>query len=329
MQADPSPPGRPSHLRPPGQPDVAAANPAPASQAQAAAGDDAHGGCAAGASGSAPAADVPRLLDKGDETRQANAKRPKLTRAQLRARDEIQYRLATWNRQGYRAFFLTLTSAPDSLPGTINRHFEVLRRRIARYLGIRYQLLEYVRVTTREGHGVIHSVLGVPQDALPRSTILLPFELLQSWWHELHGAFMVNVKAIKGGATDRRKVSSYIVAQYLANQEGAYLRLSQSRCSVNWRLIRDEFRAHAWPNRWDIVTRRNRLPNHGDAILLDVRASAWRKWSWRKFRDSLRDLLGNGVTLLWGYAYALEDQSTLRAHALSLTAPGRGQVAQS
>lgn len=255
---------------------------------------------------------APRLLDKGDETHPPERRRVRLSKAQLRARDQIECRLATWHRQGYRAFFLTLTSSPESPIGTINLHFQYLRHRIAKYLGIARSALEYVRVTTREGHGVIHSVVGVPADSLPRPTILIPFELLQNWWTELHGAFMVNVKRIGGGQVDRKRVSTYIVAQYLANQEGAYLRLSQSRCAIDWRAIRAQLREQAWPHRWDVVERRNKL----GPGLPDIRIRAWKVWSWRRWRLALRDLLAHGVTTLWGRAYWLKND-TLRVLLLS------------
>jgi hypothetical protein len=197
----------------------------------------------------------------------------------------------------------------------------VLRYRLAAHLGIARSVLEYICVSTREGHGVIHSVVGVPRDCLPKPGILVSFELLQAWWTEIHGAFMVNVKAIRRGKVDRRKVAGYIVAQYLANQEGAYLRLSQSRSAVDWRAWRAEFKRQAWPDRHDVVARRNRLGGGhdaaADAALVEARIRAWRKWSWRKWREALRDLLGLGVCILWGSAYWIDGDGALRWQAIN------------
>lgn len=263
---------------------------------------------------------APRLLDKGAQTEQLGERRPKLTRAQLRARDQIEARLAVWHRARFAAFFVTLTSAPDSPPDKLRYHFKVLRYRLAAHLGIPRSVLEYICVSTREGHGVIHSVVGVPRDCLPNPRILVSFELLQEWWTAIHGAFMVNVKGIRRGKVDRRKVAGYIVAQYLANQEGAYLRLSQSRSAVDWRAWRSEFRRQSWPDRHDVVVRRNRLGAGGEAardeVLMQARVRAWRKWSWRKWREALRELLGGGACVLWGSAYWIDGEGALRCQSL-------------
>jgi len=215
-----------------------------------------------------------------------------------------------WHRSIYRAFFLTVTSAPDSDPDLLRLHFQYLRHRIAKHLGIPRPLLEYICVSTREGHGVIHSVIGVPASVVPRSGHLVPFDTLQAWWKEIHGAFMVNVKAIRRTSTDRRKVAGYIVAQYLANQQGAYLRLSQSRSIINWRQQREDFRAFSWPLRWNIVTRRNRLsPIPANPVLFECRHAAWRKWCWRRWREALRKLLADGGCALWGRLFLIDPET--------------------
>jgi hypothetical protein len=65
-------------------------------------------------------------------------------------------------------------------------------------------------------------------DPTRRASFFIPFEWLQEAWKEVHGAFHVNLKRIGARATDARRLSRYMVAQYCGGQH-ALVRVSQSR----------------------------------------------------------------------------------------------------
>ena len=52
--------------------------------------------------------------------------------------------------------WVTLTSSPESDGESLRKHFQVLRKRLARELC--FAPVEYVCVDTREGHGVLHMI---------------------------------------------------------------------------------------------------------------------------------------------------------------------------
>lgn len=145
----------------------------------------------------------------------------------------------TWNR--FTALrFVTITSAPDS--PDIEESFKRLVQRIRRetparmlkagYVGPRnikryypnkdHQEplhFEYCGCRTAEGHGVIHLVYS--GDYLPQPWI-------KKTWIEIHGAWNVNIQAVKPG--EAGKTAGYMLKQYLAGQD-MFIRMVHSR---NW-----------------------------------------------------------------------------------------------
>ena len=90
------------------------------------------------------------------------------------------------NYNGQRLRFMSLTSSPQSDPSKVNRHFEVLVKRIRR----RFPLFEYCKIRTPEGSGgVIHCVFRGP---------FIPQSWLSEQWNEIHSAHIVDIRVLYG-----------------------------------------------------------------------------------------------------------------------------------
>jgi len=110
--------------------------------------------------------------------------------------------------------FLTLTSARGSEFSDLNRHFSVLVKRIRRKFG----RFEYWKIRTNEGFGVLH--------VLYRGSFMLQRWLSRSWL-EVHGAKIVDIRALRGGA---KGIARYLISGYLAKQ-------TFERMSWSWRWV--------------------------------------------------------------------------------------------
>jgi hypothetical protein len=142
--------------------------------------------------------------------------------------------------------FLTLTTSALCMEnvnyddGSINKDFQVLKKRIQRYSP--YKLykegyisknkmakiykhkdyfkkfkFEYFKVHTNEGNGVLH--------ILYRGSYL-PYNFLVDNWNEIHLSWDINIMQIN--LKDSKSASGYIVSQYIGNQNTSYVRSSQS-----------------------------------------------------------------------------------------------------
>jgi hypothetical protein len=69
--------------------------------------------------------------------------------------------------------------------------------------------LEYWRVKTSEGYGVLHVLLSSPY---------IPQPWLKRNWQEIHGAEIVDIRMIKG----KKRLTRYLIGQYLSKQEDNY-----------------------------------------------------------------------------------------------------------
>jgi len=136
------------------------------------------------------------------------------TRKHYQARAKIRDAMRVWRRSGYTLWWATLTSAPASALGTLRRHFQVWRKRLARLLGLDPTAVQYVMVDTREGHGVLHFVLAIPDGAGVR----LDYARLGQWWQEIHGARQVKFLPVRDGDGSTRRLSHYLISQYMVVQ---------------------------------------------------------------------------------------------------------------
>jgi len=117
---------------------------------------------------------------------------------------------------GNRVRFLTLTSAVGSDPARLSKDFQVLRKRIEHAFGV---LLEYCKINTSEGNGVIHALfVGA----------FIPQEWISKAWSEIHGGSMVvDIREVRlRKKSDVKSMGRYLVSQYLARQ--SYERMSNS-----------------------------------------------------------------------------------------------------
>jgi hypothetical protein len=152
--------------------------------------------------------------------------------------------LTYWQTHGYMVIWVMLSSAHPGGLETLTRHFQRLREAIERKL--KFEGLEFLAVKTREGHGVIHGFLAWKGDRL----FFVPQRWLSQTWERIHGAPVVWVAAVKRGGADRRRLSKYLVSQYLAEQN-ALVRLSSSSMRTfgfGLRRVWAEFRKHTSPD---------------------------------------------------------------------------------
>jgi hypothetical protein len=176
-----------------------------------------------------------------------------------------------WSGRKQVVWWMTFTSAPDSPRPLLRNHFEVWRRRLAKLLQVERTAVEYVVVDTHEGHGVLHAVVAFP----PGVGKWLDFGELGDWWLEIHGARQVKFKRVGGADSDVRRLSSYLIAQYMASQGETVDLLGRISCSraglplgrlrrTWWRLWVDKVAAYRsmncdtgpdWAARWRAIRR--------------------------------------------------------------------------
>jgi len=183
------------------------------------------------AAGPAPAEPAP-ILDKNIQNVPRDCAPRRMGPKHYRIRMQIRDRMRVWKRAGLVQWWVTLTSSPDSPKDRLRRDFQAWRKRLARSLEIDVGLIQYIVVDTREGHGVLHLVLAIPRDAVGRSGFQIDYSEAGQWWQEIHGARQVKFKRIGRADSDVRKLSQYLVSQYMVNQGTAtdlLVRVSGSR----------------------------------------------------------------------------------------------------
>jgi len=134
--------------------------------------------------------------------------------------------------------WLTLTSSPDSTKKNLRRNFQNLRYRIEKHCGWPRNSIQYRCVDTDEGHGVLHIVCALP--CAPES-FWIDYSLLHEWWSELHQAVQLKVREIKSGQDHAARLSTYIVSQYMGEQD-LTVRSSGSRLPINFTEISKQVR---------------------------------------------------------------------------------------
>jgi hypothetical protein len=119
--------------------------------------------------------------------------------------------LYRWESMGLSIVRLDLTTAVGGDPKVMTKHYQTLRRRIERKIGKR---VHYWWVQTQEGNGVLHTLMAT------EGSLFIEHEWLSKEWEKIHGAIIVYIKRYKKGFHSRKRVSKYLVAQYLAGQFG-------------------------------------------------------------------------------------------------------------
>jgi hypothetical protein len=202
----------------------------------------------------------------------------------------LQSILYFWESHHFSILRVDLTTAPGGDISKLGPHFEELLRRIS----VREKRkVQYWRLTTREGNGVIHSLLAAPSE----KSLYVDQKWLSNQWRRIHGAPIVYVKRYRVGAESRKKVSRYLVAQYMAGQT-ASVRISASWQATfgfpveeTWALFREGARAEGRRDaldRWQGLLRGETVsPREGVSLNM-----AWLRGS--KLRLKLRPGWGDG-----------------------------------
>lgn len=215
-----------------------------------------------------------------------------------------------WNRDGRVLWWATLTSSPNSPKGRLRADFQTWRKRLARYLEIEPGEIQYAMVDTREGHGVLHLVLSLP----PGIGLWLDYRLIGNWWQEIHGARQVKFLKVKRGDSSVRKLSQYIVAQYMVTQgevEDLLGRISTTRFSLPLASWREHLRRHITA-RWrayEWVYRLIQIAGSPSDPLLLLRK--FRGEQWREFRRCWDDLLDRGWCQAYGEKWVIEGDAVV------------------
>jgi hypothetical protein len=127
--------------------------------------------------------------------------------------------------QGHKLKFITLTSSNESAQSNINDDFQILKKRILRkYFQDENEQwhsdLQYAKIYTSEGNGVIHAVV-VMEDYLPH-------QWLRKQWRDIHkGSWNIHVSDVH----DAYDTKQYLLNHYLGSQKCSEVRYSST---INW-----------------------------------------------------------------------------------------------
>jgi hypothetical protein len=139
-----------------------------------------------------------------DSNRQNVPNRPRWSKKQKRAFHRILSGFHRADGRKMRIRFMTLTTADYNRYSRLTADFQVLRKRILRKFGSK---IEYFKIRTNEGFGVIHALFVgrfVPQKWLSQN------------WFEIHGAKIVDIRGCSGKS---KRLTNYLVkAFYSAKQ---------------------------------------------------------------------------------------------------------------
>ena len=199
--------------------------------------------------------------------------RPPWNRQQNRGYQRVKTFMHYTLEAGFKLLWLTLTSAPGSDFGSLTYHHQQLRQRVERKMG--FKGLQHFQVKTLEGNGVLHVLWAYkPAQGERAKSFYIPQAWLSRQWEELHGAHRVWVKPVSAGEKSKRRLSKYLMSQYVADQS-AYVNMSWSW----WRTFGFPLRAV-----WGIFARYYRACDYGSLI------RSWEKvfagWSIRAGPDS-------------------------------------------
>jgi hypothetical protein len=143
----------------------------------------------------------------------------------------LQTLLYRWESMSLSIVRLDLTTAVGGDQKLLTKHFQTLRRRIERKIGKR---VHYWWIQTLEGNGVLHTLMAA------EGSLFVEQEWISEEWEKIHGAVIVYIKRYKKGVYSRKKVSKYLVAQYLAGQ------LKSVRMGWSWKLTFNIPISKAW-----------------------------------------------------------------------------------
>jgi hypothetical protein len=189
--------------------------------------------------------------------------------------------LYRWEAMGLSIIRLDLTTAVEGDPKLMTKHYQALRRRIEKKIGKR---VHYWWVQTKEGNGVLHTLMAA------EGSLYIEQEWLSDEWERIHGAAIVYIKRYKKGFYSRRRVSKYLVSQYLAGQLGN-VRMGWSRkrtfnipIAKTWKLFCKLFRYkkfYVLLEKWQTFLRRELVDIDGTkSISMEKGLFVNPEWRW-------------------------------------------------
>jgi hypothetical protein len=154
--------------------------------------------------------------------------KPGWSKKQKRCYHRLNSILIFWQAFDYQILRVDLTSSKESKLEDIRKNHRALRRKIEREFG--FEAIEDFVVETSEGVGaVLHCVWAwKPKEETEDVSFYIPYEWLSKEWLRIHKAWSVSIKRYeKESAFTRRRVSRYVVSQYVSGQSG-FVRYSYS-----------------------------------------------------------------------------------------------------
>jgi len=262
---------------------------------------DADGRAAAGGEAGA-------MLDKSKQNVPSRASRVAWTVKHWRIKGALRDFLLWSESVGGHRFFLTLTSSRVSgSRERLRRDFQALRKRLARKLQIDPSEVAYCGVDTTEGCGVLHLLVSVPRGKGRNARFLVSVEWLRAAWVEIHSAQQLRVVPVRSDKSTARRLSSYMVSQYVAGQD-ALVRLSRSRIGLISAATRRAFYRLVFDNsaRWEGWSFFGGTPI--EALRAGVVTWGPQYWMcrghwWRTFRDGWESFVRTGRAFVFGRCY--------------------------
>jgi len=143
-------------------------------------------------------------------------KRRSWTPKQCRSYQRLLSGILRAKHEGKRLRIITLTSSLEkrSKQHEMGKAWQVLRKRISRKYGV---AIEYFRLRTSEGNGVLHIVY---------KGCFIPQTWLKNAWNEIWDSSIVFIQALRG----EKRLARYIVSHYMAGHgaRGGFVRQSWS-----------------------------------------------------------------------------------------------------
>jgi len=258
-----------------------------------------------GADGRPAAAEGGPILYKNDGNVPS---RGRLGRKHYLHRARIRTAMRWWMREGLALWWVTLTSSPTSDASRLRRHFQAWRKRLERALGVEESSVQYVMVDTREGRGVLHLILAIPMPAR-MGRHQLDYGEIGGWWQEIHGARQVKFLPIRTGDTSVRKLSQYIVSQYMASGQGdALVRISGSRIKAPLAAWRKQLFAlfTRKVEAYEVLHRLKLTAEEFAIVWREIRGSQW-----RRAREAWDSFIAGGWFECKGTKYCAEGSALL------------------
>lgn len=127
------------------------------------------------------------------------------TKKQRRTYQRLLSGIIRANNERRRLRVITLTSSPEkrSKQHEMGKAWQVLRKRICRYFGVS---LDYFRLRTSEGNGVLHIVY---------KGCFIPQTWLKNAWNEIWESPIVFIQALHG----EKRLAKYLISHYMARHD--------------------------------------------------------------------------------------------------------------